>query len=231
MNYQDVDFPKHIGLIMDGNGRWAIKHRLNRSLGHKAGYDNLQKLNKYIFARGVKVLSIYALSTENFKRPKEEINYILELFLNFFMKEKEFYIKNNIKVIFSGRRENFSNKVLDAMDIIIDGTKNNTKAIYNICFNYSGQNEIIDACTNLIKEKVTNLDSTNFQKYLYHDLPPIDFLIRTSGEQRLSNFMLWQAAYAELYFTKVLFPDFDCQEFDKAINIYNKRIRKFGGIL
>lgn len=225
-----LEIPNHVGLIMDGNGRWATSKGLSRSEGHKAGYLNLEKLNKYIFKKGVNVLSIYALSTDNFKRPKQEINYIINLFLNNFFKEKDFYQKNNIKVVFSGRRNHFSEKVLKAMDDIVEQTKNNTSAIFNICFDYSSRNEIIDALEKIKEDNINNLDQETFNKYLYHDLPPIDLLIRTSGEQRLSDFMLWQVAYAELYFPKTMFPDFDEKEFDLAILEYNKRNRKFGGI-
>lgn len=230
MKDNNLQRPNHVGLIMDGNGRWATNKGLSRSQGHKAGYLNLKKLNKYIFNKGIKILSIYALSTDNFKRPKKEINYLIELFLENFLKEKEFYQENDIKVIFSGRKDNFNQKVLLAMDEITEVTKNNTKAIYNICWNYSSKNEIIDAYNRLIADHVENLDQSVFNKYLYHDLPPIDLLIRTSGEQRLSDFMLWQVAYAEMYFPKTLFPDFDEKEFDLAILEYNKRNRKFGGI-
>ena len=222
--------PNHVGLIMDGNGRWATERKLPRSKGHEAGYLNLKKLNRYIFNSGVKILSIYALSTDNFKRPKAEIDYLMKLFLNNFMKEKDFYIENNIKVVFSGRKDLLSKEVLKAMDKIVNCTKDNTKAIYNICWNYSSKNEIIDTCKKIIKNNEKEITQEVFNKYLYNDLPPIDLLIRTSGEQRLSDFMLWQAAYAELYFPSTLFPDFDNHEFDLAILEYNKRNRRFGGI-
>ena len=222
----ELIIPTHVGLIMDGNGRWALEKGQKRSDGHLAGYNNLLNLNKHIFDKGVKVLSIYALSTDNFKRPKKEIDFILNLFLNNFMKEKNYYIDNNIKVVFSGRKDLLNDKLIKAMNEIENETKNNNKAIYNICLNYSSQNEIIDAL-NKIDKKITKED---FHKYLYNDLPPIDFLIRTSGEQRLSDFMLWQAAYAELYFPKTYFPDFNEEKFDKAIIEFNKRNRRFGGL-
>lgn len=222
--------PNHVGLIMDGNGRWATERKLPRSKGHEAGYLNLKKLNRYIFNSGVKILSIYALSTDNFKRPKAEIDYLMKLFLNNFMKEKDFYIENNIKVVFSGRKDLLSKEVLKAMDKIVNCTKDNTNAIYNICWNYSSKNEIIDTCNKIIENNEKEITQEVFNKYLYNDLPPIDLLIRTSGEQRLSDFMLWQAAYAELYFPSTLFPDFDNHEFDLAILEYNKRNRRFGGI-
>lgn len=220
--------PTHVGLIMDGNGRWAKKRNLPRSMGHQKGYQNLEKLNKHIFQKGIKILSIYALSTDNFKRPKKEIDYLLELFLDKFSKQKDFYIENNIKVVFSGRKNHFNDKVINVMDEIENETKNNSKAIFNICFDYSSRNEIIDAIKRI--KNIDEIDQETFNKYLYHDLPPIDFLIRTSGEMRLSDFMLWQSAYAELYFPETLFPDFNNEEFDKAIEIYNKRSRRYGGL-
>ncbi len=220
--------PTHVGLIMDGNGRWAKKRNLPRSMGHQKGYQNLEKLNKHIFQKGIKVLSIYALSTDNFKRPKKEIDYLLEIFLDKFSKQKDFYIQNNIKVVFSGRKNHFNDKVINVMNEIENETKNNSKAIFNICFDYSSRNEIIDAIKRI--KDIDEIDQETFNKYLYHDLPPIDFLIRTSGEMRLSDFMLWQSAYAELYFPETLFPDFDNEEFDKAIEIYNKRSRRYGGL-
>lgn len=220
--------PTHVGLIMDGNGRWAKKRNLPRSMGHQKGYQNLEKLNKHIFQKGIKVLSIYALSTDNFKRPKKEIDYLLELFLDKFSKQKDFYIQNNIKVVFSGRKNHFNDKVINVMNEIENETKNNSKAIFNICFDYSSRNEIIDAIKRI--KDIDEIDQETFNKYLYHDLPPIDFLIRTSGEMRLSDFMLWQSAYAELYFPETLFPDFNNEEFDKAIEIYNKRSRRYGGL-
>ena len=220
--------PTHVGLIMDGNGRWAKKRNLPRSMGHQKGYQNLEKLNKHIFQKGIKVLSIYALSTDNFKRPKKEIDYLLELFLDKFSKQKDFYIQNNIKVVFSGRKNHFNDKVINVMNEIENETKNNSKAIFNICFDYSSRNEIIDAIKRI--KDIDEIDQETFNKYLYHDLPAIDLLIRTSGEMRLSDFMLWQSAYAELYFPETLFPDFNNEEFDKAIEIYNKRSRRYGGL-
>lgn len=222
--------PNHVAIILDGNGRWATKRNLSRSMGHKAGFDNLKKLSKYILNQGVKVLSVYAFSTENFKRSEEEVNFLMNLFVEKFTKEFEYYNKENIKVIFSGRKENLREDVLKAMNIITDKTKNNTNGIFNICLNYGGQYEIIDAYNKMIKDNLKEVTIESFYKYLYQDLPPVDFLIRTSGEERVSNFMLYQIAYAEMYFPETYFPDFNEQEFDKAILEYNKRDRRFGGI-
>lgn len=223
---------KHVGIIMDGNGRWAKEQGKPRSYGHKVGTETLRKLSFYIFDKGIEVLSVFCFSTENFARPKEEVDYLMNLFVDKFHKEASFYKKRNIRVVFSGRRENLRTDVLEAMNQITEETKDNTRATLNICLNYGGQYEILDAVKRLVHEKV-DLDSLTpeeFMHYFYQDLPPIDFLIRTSGEQRISNFMIYQSSYAELYFPSTYFPDFDEQEFDKALDVYYHRDRRFGGV-
>lgn len=224
--------PKHVAIIMDGNGRWAKKRMLPRNYGHKQGSENLRKLSFYIFDQGIEVLSVFCFSTENFSRPSDEVNYLMNLFVEKFHSEFEEYKKKNIKVVFSGRRENLRPDVLEAMDKITEETKNNTRAILNLCLNYGGQYELIDAMKKIIKEKkeIDSLTPEELMHYFYQDLPPIDFLIRTSGEYRLSNFMLYQSSYAELYFPETYFPDFDEREFDKALDIYHHRDRRFGSI-
>ena len=159
----------------------------------------------------------------------------MDLFVTGFKKDK-FYLKENIKVIFSGKEDNLRQDVIDAMNTIKEETKNNTKGILNICLNYGGRDEIVTACRKFTEEVINNktniddLNEQNFSKYLYQDLPDIDFMIRTSGEERLSNFMLWQNSYAEFYFPKTYFPDFSKDEFDKALLVYTKRDRRFGNI-
>lgn len=224
--------PNHVAIIMDGNGRWAKKRNLPRSLGHKAGSENLKKLGLHIFKRGVRVLSVYAFSTENFKRSPEEIDYLMNLFVKNFKKELKVFAENNIRVVFSGRKEPLRSDVLEAMDEVVEATKENTGGIFNICLNYGSQYEIVDAVKRIVSEKrdVSELTPKEFEKYLYQELPPIDFLIRTSGEYRLSNFMMYQLAYAEFYFTDCLFPDFDDKKFDEALQIFQKRDRRFGGV-
>lgn len=208
-----------------------------RSYGHKIGSENLEKLSRYILKKtGIKVLSVYVFSTENFKRSKEEVDYLMSLFTKKFKRDAQKYQKENIKVIFSGRKNPLNEEVLKTMDEIAEMTKNNTGGILNFCLNYGGHAEIIDATIQLAKDlkenKITeqDIDEELFAQYLYQNLPPIDFLIRTSGEYRISNFMLWQASYAEFYFPKTYFPDFNNEEFDKAILEYTKRDRRFGGI-
>lgn len=224
--------PNHVAIIMDGNGRWAKKRNLPRSLGHKAGSENLKKLGLHIFKRGVRVLSAYAFSTENFKRSPEEIDYLMNLFVKNFKKELKVFAENNIRVVFSGRKEPLRSDVLEAMDEVVEATKENTGGIFNICLNYGSQYEIVDAVKRIVSEKrdVSELTPKEFEKYLYQELPPIDFLIRTSGEYRLSNFMMYQLAYAEFYFTDCLFPDFNDEKFDEALQDFQNRDRRFGGV-
>ncbi len=233
---KDVVVPEHVAIIMDGNGRWAQRRGLDRSQGHLAGSRTLKEVGMYAFKRGVKVLSLYAFSTDNFKRDPQEVKFIMDLLVKLFVKEFKIFIDNDIKVVISGRKDNLRDDVLQVIDNIVDKTKNNARGILNICFNYGSQEEIIDATKRIVDDintkKITLEDITkeSFMKYMYQDLPAIDFVIRTSGEQRLSNFMLYQASYAELYFPEILFPDFKEQEFDLAIEYYNKRDRRFGGI-
>lgn len=230
MNETNLKIPNHVAIILDGNGRWAKLRGLKRTAGHKAGYENLKKLSKYILNTGTKYLSVFAFSTENFNRPEEEVNYLMELFIRGFERGVDYFNKENIKVVISGRKENLSKEVLNAIDKITQETQNNTLGTLNICLNYGGRAEIIDACQKAIINHETNLTEEKFAKYLYHDLPDIDFLIRTSGEVRLSNFMLWQLSYAELYFPECYFPDFNEDEYLKALKEYTKRDRRFGSI-
>ena len=228
------EVPNHVAIILDGNGRWAQKRGLKRSLGHKAGFQNLKKLSKHIFKRGVKILSVFAFSTENFKRDKEEVDYLMDLLV------KEFKTlinkKDNVKIVFSGSKDNLREDVLDAIKEIEELTKNNTGHIFNICFNYGGRLEIVDATKKIVNDcksgklNIKDLNEDIYSKYLYNSIPNVDLLIRTSGELRISNFMLYQISYAEMYFPEILFPDFNNDEFDKAIDLYNNRDRRFGGI-
>lgn len=228
------EVPKHVAIILDGNGRWATKRGLKRSMGHKAGFENLKKLSKYIFSKNIKILSIFAFSTENFKRDKEEVDYLMKLLVNNF--KQLLNKKDNVKVVFSGRKNNLSEEVLKTIDKIEEMTKNNTEHIFNVCFNYGGRADIVDATKKIVNDvqkgtlNIDEIDESIYGKYLYNDIPDIDLLIRTSGEQRVSNFMLYQLAYAEMYFPEVLFPDFDKNEFDKALINYQNRDRRFGGI-
>ena len=237
MEYAKLKIPMHVGFIVDGNGRWALERGLSRSEGHKEGFVNLMRLLKYIYSRNVKYVSAYLFSTENFKRSKKEIDFIMGLLTGKLNDILEFCHDEKIRAVFSGRRDNLSSKIVKTIEKIEKDTSKYEDRIFNICFNYGGHLEIIDATKKIVLDAnqgiidINKLDEDTFRKYLYQDLPPVDLMIRTSGEQRLSNFMLWQCSYAEFYFPKVYFPDFDEDEFDKAIIEYTKRDRRFGGIL
>lgn len=233
---EEYKIPNHVGIILDGNGRWAKERGLKRSEGHKKGADNLINLTRYIFRKGVNVLSVFAFSTENFKRSDEEVNYLMKLFTNEFRKYIDEFNDNNIKVVFSGRKEPLKDSVYSSMQDLANMTKNNTGKIFNICLNYGGRSEIVDTTKKLasaVLNGLINVDDITeemFSENLYNNLPDIDLMIRTSGEVRISNFMLYQLAYSEMYFPKTYFPDFNEEEFDKALDVYNKRDRRFGGI-
>ena len=232
---EDLVIPTHIGIIMDGNGRWATERGLDRSAGHREGANTLKKVCIYANQLGVKYLSLYAFSTENFKRNQKEVSFLMNLFVDLFVNEFQEILDNNIKVVFSGRKEPLPVKVLKAMEQIVAKTKDNTGSTLNICLNYGGQTEILDMTkkiAELVQTGKLSLDDITLETIgnsLYQKLPPIDLVIRTSGEMRLSNFMLYQSSYAEFYFPKTLFPDFLENEFREAIVEFNRRTRKFGG--
>ena len=233
---EDLLVPKHVGIIMDGNGRWAKERGMVRTNGHRQAISTLKDLCIYMADLGVEYCSLYAFSTENFKRDSSEVNFLMDLFVQVFSKEFDEIKTRGIKVVFSGRREPLPDKVLKVIDELQEETKNNTSLTLNICLNYGSHAEIVDM-TKKVSEMVKNnkitiddIDEELIQKNLYQDLPPLDYVIRTSGELRLSNFMMYQASYAEFYFPKVYFPDFNREEFDKALEEYNKRNRRFGGI-
>ena len=228
--------PNHVGIIMDGNGRWAVERGKPRTFGHKTAVGTLKELCIHMVDVGVKYASLYAFSTENFKRDIKEVDFLMNLFINTFNKEFDFLKKKKVSVVFSGRKEPLPEKVLKAMDKIVDETKDNKELVLNICLNYGSHAEMVDTTKKICelykdgKIELDDITSEFISKNLYQDLPPLDFVIRTSGELRLSNFMMYQASYAEFYFPKVYFPDFNNEEFDKAILEYNKRNRRFGGV-
>ena len=227
---------KHIAIIMDGNGRWAQKKGMIRSLGHKKGASTLEKLALHINDLKIEYLSVYAFSTENFKRSKEEVDYLMNLFIEMFNKKFKKLQSKGIKVVFSGDKNGLREDVIKAMDNITKETENNNCSVLNICLNYGSQEEIIRAANryhnDLINNKVSknDINRDNFYKYMDNDLPPIDLLIRTGGEKRLSNFMLYQLTYAEIFFIDTLFPDFTTKKLDKIIDNFYLKDRRFGGI-
>ena len=232
---KDLIIPTHIGMIVDGNGRWAKERGLSRSVGHREGFTRLKNICIYAQEIGVKYLSLYVFSTENFKRAKPEVDFLMNLFVSMFHTEFQEIMDRGAKIVFSGRREPLPKEVLEAMDEMAEKSKNNTGTVLNFCINYGGQTEILDMTKKIAQEvlegKLTIDDITldTLHDHLYQDLPPLDFVIRTSGELRLSNFMLYQASYAEFYFPKIYFPDFTEHDFDAAIVEFNKRNRRFGG--
>lgn len=228
-------YPNHVAIILDGNRRWAKEKGLPSLKGHQRGFENIRDLAPYIINKGVKVLSVYAFSTENFKRSEEEVKYLMDIFVEWFHKECDEIHDEDIKIVFSGRKENLRPDVLEAMETITERTKDNKKGIFNICLNYGGQQEIVDATKRIAEEvkegklAIEDINTDMMYKYMYQELPPVDFMIRTSGEERVSNFLLYEISYAEMYFPKVKFPDFNKEEFEKAIDIYNQRDRRLGG--
>lgn len=224
--------PKHIAIIMDGNGRWAKKHNVPINLGHKAGSENVRKILNACKEFGVKIVTLYAFSKENWNRSRDEVQKLMSLLTFFIKNELSTFKKNGIKLIMSGDFKGVPTNVKLLIKKAIRETKTNKEFILNIAFNYGGRQEIITAIKKIIpdiqKGRVV-LNEKNFAKYLYtKDLPDPDLLIRTSGEMRISNFLLWQIAYTEIYVTDTLWPDFSKNDLKKAILAFQKRERRFG---
>ena len=226
--------PKHVAIIMDGNRRWAVEKGLNKSEGHLEGSKVLKELVEYSFSNGIEILSVFAFSTENFNRSKQEVNYLMNLFVKMFTNYFDELNDKGIKIIFSKKEKGLPNKLEKIILDVENKTKDNKNGIFNICINYGGQSEIIDTIKKIskkVKDNELDIDDINVdivENNLYQHLPPIDFLIRTSGEYRISNFMLWQMAYSELYFTNTYFPDFHMDEYKKALEEFKNRNRRFG---
>lgn len=226
-----LNVPNHIAIIMDGNGRWAKKQNKPRVFGHKAGAGTLRKIMEYCNKLGVTYLTVYAFSTENWKRSKEEVDALMFLFKSYIKSERENLIKNKIRFMVSGREEGVNKSLMEAIKDLETATSKDYKMTLNIAFNYGGRAEITDAINKILKKGKTSITEEEFSKYLYNDIPDPDLLIRTSGEFRISNFLLWQIAYSEIYITDKCWPDFDENEMEKAILSYSKRERRFGGRL
>ncbi len=223
--------PTHIGFIIDGNGRWAKKRNLPRSQGHIKGFNRLEKVYKMVRELGIKYISIYAFSTENWNRPKEEVDGLMKLFRRVI---KDFYNKNkyeDTRIEFFGDLNRFEEDIKTGALDIMERTKNNKDFHINICMNYGGREDIVQAVNKLIKQGKTLVTIEDISQNLYSkNCPDPDFIIRTSGECRLSNFMPWQSTYSELYFPKVLWPDFSKKDLIEAIKEYSSRDRRFGAI-
>ncbi len=214
---------------MDGNGRWAKNRNKPRVFGHKAGAATLRKTLEYCRKIGVQYLTVYAFSTENWKRSKEEVDALMFLFKTYINSEREELIKNKIRFMVSGRADGVNPELMKAIKDLEEVTSKDYEVTLNIAFNYGGRAEITDAVNKILNEGKTHITEEEFSKYLYNDIPDPDFLIRTSGEFRLSNFLLWQIAYTEIYVTEKYWPDFDEEEMDRAIESYSRRERRFGG--
>nr|WP_307775026.1 isoprenyl transferase [uncultured Cetobacterium sp.] len=225
-----LKIPNHVAIIMDGNGRWAKQKGMPRTYGHKAGADTLRKILTYSGNIGIKYLTVYAFSTENWKRAKDEVDTLMFLFKTYLKNERKTLMKNNVRFIVSGRKDGVSEDLLKEIHKLEEETKNNTGITLNIAFNYGGRAELVDAFNKMIEKGEKNITEETVKKYLYNDIPDPELVIRTSGEIRISNFLLWQIAYSEIYVTEVYWPDFNELELDRAIESYNKRDRRFGGI-
>lgn len=224
--------PRHIGFIIDGNGRWATKRGLPRLAGHKKGMDTLIKTVKECYNLGIHTVSIYGFSTENWNRPKDEVNGLFDIFREFIDKDfSQYFGDYNVKFQVMGNYHAFPSDLVQSIDKALDKTKDNTDFILNLGVNYGGHDEIVRAINNIILDRRPRITKSEMENYLYtKDLPKLDFVVRTSGEVRLSNFMLWQVAYAELYFPKVYWPDFSKRQLYKSILSYSARKRRYGRV-
>ena len=223
--------PQHIGIILDGNRRWAAAKNLPKLEGHRAGYETLKTVATYAFKKGASFISAFVFSTENWGRSQQEVDYLMKLLLWVAKNEVDSFNKQNIRVRFLGEEEKLSPNVIKAMRDAEEKTKNNTAGTLLLCLNYGGKQEIASAATKFLRANPTadTITVEDISNNIYEpSVPDIDLLIRTSGEQRLSNFMLWRAAYSELYFTEAHWPAFTEAMFDEAIEAYSIRQRRFG---
>ncbi len=225
------NLPVHIGIIMDGNGRWAKKRMLPRIMGHRAGVDALKRVTKSAKKLGIKVISYFAFSTENWKRSKEEVYGIFDLILKHLKENYDEFVNGNTKIMTMGDISKLPKELYELLLDVTEKTKNNTDFVVNIALNYGSRSELARAFTNLAKKGKVDITVDDIKNELYTaNLPDPDLIIRTSGEKRLSNFMLFQSAYSELYFPKIHWPDFDEKQLKKAIKEYQSRDRRFGNV-
>nr|WP_029407620.1 isoprenyl transferase [Thiomicrorhabdus sp. Milos-T2] len=232
-NIKNPNLPKHIAIIMDGNGRWAKKRLLPRFIGHQKGLNAVKRIVSYSSEIGIEALTLFAFSTENWKRPKDEVNKLMGLFLKALQKEVSKLSENNVQLRIIGDRGAFSEEIQKHIAMAEELTKNNTGLVLTIAANYGGRADIVAAVKQWQLDNPTKstsqLDEESLSSFVaLSDLPDPDLLIRTGGEQRISNFLIWQMAYAELYFTDALWPDFDEKELDAATKSFSNRERRFG---
>jgi undecaprenyl diphosphate synthase len=232
-----MKIPYHVAIIMDGNGRWAKNRGLPRMAGHRAGIKRIKEIVREAKKIGIKILTIFAFSTENWNRPKKEVDFLFSYLNNFLDNYRKELMKEDIKLNVIGRRGRIKKSIIKKIEEVERLTKNNKSFIFNIALDYGGRWDIVEAAKKIIKDcrsqklKETEIDEEVFGKYLsLNNLPDPDLLIRTSGEQRISNFLLWNLAYTEFYFPKTYWPDFDKKELEKAVEVYSKRERRFGRI-
>ncbi|MCM8766227.1 MAG: isoprenyl transferase [Candidatus Omnitrophica bacterium] len=235
---KENNFPQHIAIIMDGNGRWAKRRRLPRIMGHRKGIETAQKIIQACLKLGIKVLTLYTFSTENWKRPKEEIDFLIGMLREYLARYSKVFQEKNVCLKVIGHWEVLPEEIKKELVEIMEATKDNTAMVLNIALNYGGRKEIVDAVREIVRKVEKNeiafqeIDENLFSNFLYtRGLPDPDLLIRTAGELRVSNFLLWQISYTELYFTKKLWPDFTPKDLERAIKVFQKRERRFGGII
>jgi undecaprenyl diphosphate synthase len=225
--------PQHVAIVMDGNGRWAKKRGLPRLVGHNAGGENIRPVVKIFADYGVKYLTLYMFSTENWNRPRIEVAGLLSLLARKIGQETQAFHQENIRLVHLGRLDRLSQKLREKVQAAVELTKNNTGLTLCLAFDYGGRDEIVQAARRIASAGISgnNIDESVLARYLYNpDIPDPDLVIRTGGENRLSNFLLWQAAYSELYFTPVLWPDFGRKDVEEALSEYKLRQRRFGKI-
>ena len=225
--------PRHIAIIMDGNGRWALSRGLPRINGHREGIKRIEGLLRYAPSRGIEYLTLYAFSTENWRRPREEVSFLFSAFENYLNTKKGELKKNHIRLRVIGQRKGLPNSLVKAIETAEEFLAKEKGLSLQICFNYGAREEIINAVKAIVRDGTKEEDITEelFSSYLYTaGIPDPDLIIRTSGEMRLSNFLLWQASYSEFYFTDVLWPDFSEEEFERALVKFSNRKRRYGGV-
>lgn len=225
--------PQHVAIIMDGNGRWAKKRHLPRLAGHNAGSENIRPVVKIFASYGVQYLTLYMFSTENWNRPRTEVTALLSLLGRKIDQETQAFHQENIRLIHLGRLDRLSRKLSEKVKAAVELTKNNTGLTLCLAFDYGGRDEIVQAARRIADAGIpgNNIDESVFAQYLYStDIPDPDLVIRTAGESRLSNFLIWQTAYSEFYFTPVLWPDFGPTDVAEALSEYKRRQRRFGKI-
>ena len=227
---ETLNLPKHVGIIMDGNGRWATARKKNRSYGHQVGSKNVDKIVSHAFKRGVEALTLYAFSSENWARPKEEVDKLMHLIEEYLKKFIKKVIKNGVRLKIIGGREMLSSNLVQLINECEEKSNLNTDRQLNIALNYGARGELVRAVNKLVSENKEITEQSILESLDTADSGEVDLIIRTGGEKRLSNFLLYQGAYSELYFTDVLWPDFDEQEFDKAIEEFSNRNRRFGKV-